>query len=400
MGGKKKKVIAANANEAGAKAGGDPGGRYFNRELSWLKFNMRVLEEAQNPAHPLLERLRFLSISGNNLDEFFMIRVAGLRGQQLRGIEERSIDGLSAAQQLAAIDKDAGKLMAAQQELWQSLKKELADERITVVGEDSLSGKDAKRAEAHFQEQIFPVLTPQALDPAHPFPFVPNLCLSMIFDLRRQSDGEQVRELVMIPASLSRFVRLPGKAACYIPIEALLRRFSGILFPGYDVLGLAAFRIVRDSDIEIEEEAEDLVRYFRNAIKRRRRGRVIRLKVEAGMPEELEELIRKELGGDAALVMETGGFLGIAELEELTREDRPDLKFTPFTPRFPERIREHDGNCFAAIRQKDIVVHHPYETFDVVVSFLDQAAADRSIARASNPPSSARYATRPRRANR
>jgi polyphosphate kinase len=357
----------------------NPDQRYFNRELSWLKFNWRVLEEAQNPQHPLLERLRFLSISGNNLDEFFMVRVAGLRGQQLQSIEELSIDGLTPSQQLAAIDIAADELMAAQQALWQNLQGELAANGIIVEDQNSLSEADAARAHQYFMEQIFPVLTPQALDPAHPFPFVPNLCLSVIFDLRRLSDGEQVRELIMIPNSLNRFMRLSGASVRYIAIEALLRRFTDTLFPGYEVLGSAAFRIVRDSDIEVEEEAEDLVRYFRSAIKRRRRGRVIRLKVEAGMPDELEMLIRRELGGKDALVMETNGFLGITELGELVDEDRSDLKFTPYTPRFPERIREHDGDCFAAIKQKDIVVHHPYEAFDVVVSFLNQAAADPDV---------------------
>ena len=375
----KKKPIAANANEIAAMPAGDPGKRYFNRELSWLKFNWRVLEEAQSAEHPLLERLRFLSISGNNLDEFFMIRVAGLRGQQRRGIEQRSIDGLTPSQQLAAIDVEADALIAAQQELWQSLKQELADERIMMLDEDALTGENAKLAEAVFREQIFPALTPQALDPAHPFPFVANLCLSVIFDLRRRSDGEQMRELILVPASLPRLVRLAGPEVRYVPIEALLRRFSSILFPGYEVLGSGAFRVIRDSDIEVEEEAEDLVRYFRSAILRRRRGRVIRLKIEADMPDELEDMIRKELGGDDAVNIETGGFLGIAELGELAEEERPDLKFKPHAPRFPERIREHDGDCFAAIRQKDIVVHHPYEAFDVVVSFLNQAAADADV---------------------
>lgn len=357
----------------------NPDQRYFNRELSWLKFNWRVLEEAQNQNHPLLERLRFLSISGNNLDEFFMVRVAGLRGQQLRDIEEVSIDGLTPSQQLAAIDEATDSLMQAQQALWSRLRAEMAENDILVEDENSLGADDAVRAHQYFMDQMFPVLTPQALDPAHPFPFVQNLCLSVIFDLKRLSDGEKVRELIMLPNSLPRFLRLSGNPVRYIAVESLLRRFSGTLFPGYEVQGSAAFRIIRDSDIEVEEEAEDLVRYFRSAIKRRRRGRVIRLKVEAGMPDELEMLIRKELGGDHALVMETDGFLGIAELGELVEEDRSDLKFIPYTPRFPERIREHDGDCFAAIKQKDIVVHHPYEAFDVVVAFLNQAAADPDV---------------------
>ena len=353
--------------------------RYFNRELSWLKFNWRVLEEAANPKHPLLERLRFLSISGGNLDEFFMVRVAGLRGQQVQKVEEPSIDGLTPTQQLAAIEEDADALMAAQQSLWLELKGALGSAGLIVVDQHDIHAEDSVAIESHFREEIFPVLTLQALDPAHPFPFIPNLGLSLIFDLRRVSDGEPVRELIMIPASLPRFIKLPGKSARHVPMETLLRHFAHLLFPGYDILGSAVFRIIRDSDIELEEEAEDLVRYFRSAIKRRRRGRVIRLKAETGMPDELEALIKRELGGGDAIISETGGFLGITDLEQLIDEGRGDLKFPPYTPRFPERVREHDGDCFAAIRQKDIVVHHPYETFDVVLAFLNQAAADPDV---------------------
>jgi polyphosphate kinase len=353
--------------------------RYFNRELSWLQFNWRVLAEAQNVKHPLLERLRFLSISGNNLDEFFMVRVAGLRGQQVQKVEEESIDGLTPTQQLHAIEIDADKLMAAQQALWLELKGALSKAGLSVVDLQAIQPEDSIGLEAHFREEIFPVLTLQALDPAHPFPFIPNLGLSLIFDLRRLSDQEPVRELIMIPGSLPRFVKLPGKAPRFVTMETLLRHFAHLLFPGYDILGSAIFRIIRDSDIELEEEAEDLVRYFRSAIKRRRRGRVIRLKAETGMPEELEQLVKRELGGGDAIITETGGFLGITDLSQLIDEDRTDLKFPSYTPRFPERIREHDGDCFAAIRQKDIVVHHPYETFDVVLAFLNQAAADPDV---------------------
>ena len=356
-----------------------PAARYFNRELSWLAFNRRVLEESQNRAHPLLERLRFLSISGNNLDEFFMVRVAGLKGQQLQDIDERSVDGLTVGQQLTSISADADALMGSQQAIWESIRVELDAAGIVVLGQDELEGENADWLEKHFRQQIFPVLTPQALDPAHPFPFIPNQGLNVIFDLKRISDGEPIRELVMIPTTMPRFVRLPGKTAQFIAIESVLRRFTGILFPGYDVEAAGAFRIIRDSDIEIEEEAEDLVRYFRTAIKRRRRGRVIRLELEPGIAPELEAAIKDELGGGNAIITETGGFLGISALDELVDEERPDLKFLPYAPRFPERIREHGGDCFAAIRAKDIIVHHPYETFDVVLSFLRQAAADPDV---------------------
>ncbi|WP_019514881.1 RNA degradosome polyphosphate kinase [Sphingomonas sp. Mn802worker] len=359
------------------------GERYFNRELSWLAFNRRVLDEACNTAHPLLERLRFLAISGDNLDEFFMVRVAGLKGQQSQDVELRSADGLTPGQQLAAITVEADALMVSQQSVWRDIRYALAETGIRVIGshaiDTALGLEEQAWLETHFKEQLFPVITPQALDPAHPFPFLPNKGMAVMFDLVRRSDKEPIRELVMLPNSMPRLVRLPGEGARYIAVESLLKRFSNLMFPGYDVLGAAEFRVLRDSDIEIEEEAEDLVRYFANAIKRRRRGRVIRLELETGMSETLASVLREELGGSDTLVTESGAFLGIGDLALLAEEDRPDLKFTPFTPRFPERIREFGGDCFAAIRAKDIIVHHPYETFDVVLAFLKQAANDPDV---------------------
>ena len=353
--------------------------RFFNRELSWLAFNSRVLEEACNPGHPLLERLRFLSISGNNLDEFFMVRVAGLKGHQLQGVEELSADGLTPAQQLAAIAAHSDVLVARQQEVWAALRKLLRAHDFEVLGIDDLAEADVTWLDRHFREQIFPVLTPQAIDPAHPFPFIPNKGLGLVFELRRPAKAELVRELLIVPSSMPRFIRLPGKAARFISIEDVIRRFVTLIFPGFEILGGGAFRVLRDSDIEVEEEAEDLVRYYRSALKRRRRGRVIRLKIEKSMPDSLETLVNEALTQGDSIVMHVDGILGIGDLEMLVEEDRPDLKFPPFTPRFPERIREHDGDCFAAIRAKDIVVHHPYETFDVVLAFLQQAAADPDV---------------------
>ena len=355
------------------------GERYFNRELSWLAFNRRVLEEACNVAHPLLERVRFLSISGSNLDEFFMVRVAGLKGQQLQEVERLSTDGMTPAQQLAAITAEADALMATQQAVWRDLRAELDAAGIAVLSSDRLDDDALPWLEKHFGEQVFPILTPQALDPAHPFPFMPNLGLAVIFDLVRVSDDEPIRELVMMPATMPRFVRLPGERARYVAMESILKRFSHLLFPGYVVHDAAEFRVLRDSDIEIEEEAEDLVRYFANAIKRRRRGRVIRLELETGITPALAAVLKDELAGSEAIVTESGSFLAVADLVALVEEDRPELKFSPFSPRFPERIREFGGDCFAAIRAKDIVVHHPYETFDVVLAFLKQAAADPDV---------------------
>ncbi len=354
-------------------------GRYFNRELSWLNFNQRVLDEARNPAHPLLERLRFLSISGNNLDEFFMVRVAGLKGQQLQGVELRSVDGLTPAQQLEAVGQRADQLMAEQQSVWHDLHQALRGAQISVIGEEPVDPRAEAWLRSHFLEQVFPIITPQALDPAHPFPFIPNKGLSLFFDLERVSDKQVVQELVILPSTLPRFVRIPGKVARYISIEALVRRFSSLLFPGFAVRESGLFRILRDSDIEIEEEAEDLVRYYRSAIKQRRRGRIIRLELERGVAEPVEEMLQSLMQGHEAMSVDIDGFVGIADLAELVEEDRPDLKFTAYVPRFPERIRESGGDCFAAIRAKDIVVHHPYESFDVVIAFLKQAAADPDV---------------------
>jgi polyphosphate kinase len=365
------------------ESGEGSGERYFNRELSWLAFNRRVLEEACNTAHPLLERVRFLSISGSNLDEFFMVRVAGLMGQQKQEVERRSPDGLSTREQLAVIVAGADALVEDQRNVWRDMRRELGDAGIHVLGsrqiDEAVTADEAAWLENHFREQIFPILTPQALDPAHPFPFMPNRGLAVIFDLTRASDGEMIRELVMLPAAMARFVRLPGEPARYVAVESLVKRFSTLIFPGYAVNGAAEFRVLRDSDIEIEEEAEDLVRYFANAIKRRRRGRVIRLELESGMPEALGVVLREELAGGDAFVTESGAFLGVHDLEAIIDENRPDLKFVPFSPRFPERIREFGGDCFAAIKAKDIVVHHPYETFEVVIEFLKQAAADPDV---------------------
>ena len=351
--------------------------RYFNRELSWLAFNRRVLEEACNPRHPLLERLRFLSISASNLDEFFMVRVAGLKAHQALGVEELSPEGLTVGQQLAAIMVEAERLVTTQHDFWATLEADLSAAGMAVVSEEPIDADAEAWLDQHFREQIFPVLTPQAIDPAHPFPFIPNRGMSLIFELKKGRTS--VRELIMAPASLPRFIRIPGATGRYIALETLIRRKTDYLFPKYEVLRGGAFRIIRDSDIEVEEEAEDLVRYFRTAIKRRRRGRVVRLELEPGMPDSLVTVVKEGLDAAYAITSETRGFLGMTDLSQLVEEDRPDLKFPPFNPRFPERIREHGGDCFAAIKEKDILVHHPYESFEVVVEFIQQAAADADV---------------------
>jgi len=357
--------------------------RFINREVSWLAFNERVLDEATNPQHPALERLRFLSISASNLDEFFMVRVAGLVGQTRAGVEVLSQDGLTPAQQLDAILQRADALMARQQAVWGDVLQDLRANHIFVREGNELTPAQIDWLEDYFLDQVLPVLTPLAIDPAHPFPFIPNLGLALALQLSRREDDNRMNALLLIPQQLNRFIRLPeaeGDAGLnFVRLETLISTFVEQTFPGYEVLGKGMFRVIRDSDIEVEEEAEDLVQLFESALKRRRRGSVIRLKLDADMPESLQRLVRKELQVDRRGVIAVNGLVGLSQTVELFAPGAPELKFTPFTARFPERIREHGGNCFSAIGEKDILVHHPYESFDVVVQFLRQAAADPDV---------------------
>ncbi|WP_390478499.1 RNA degradosome polyphosphate kinase [Altererythrobacter sp. MTPC7] len=356
------------------------GDAYFNRELSWLEFNDRVLEEARNPAYPLLERVRFLSISGSNLDEFLMIRVAGLVGQVQRGIDRISSDGRSPSQQLSEIHARLDRLSDKQQSTWRELRRLLADSGIHVADEERVDEQAYQWLKRYFLDEIMPVITPQALDPAHPFPFIQNEGLGLLFTLHK-GDQELV-EMILIPTALPRFLRVPGTGsddALYISIESLITRFAQYLFPGFDIVGDGAFRVLRDSDIEIEEEAEDLVRTFRTAIQRRRRGQVIQLELEDDFCPTAEVLLRDRLDTPGATIVKTEGMLGIEGLSGIVDEDRPDLKFASYSPRYPERVLEHDGDLFSAIREKDIVIHHPYESFDVVVDFIRQAAVDPHV---------------------
>ena len=369
---------AAAAKGRGKKAPAEPS-RFINRELSWLAFNERVLEESANTAHPLLERLRFLSISAANLDEFYMVRVAGLKAQVSAGVTSRSQDGLTPAQQLVRIAEVSAELVAGQQAEWRSLCHALREAGVVVVQPEELSETDRTWLERHFMEQIFPVLTPLAVDPAHPFPFIPNLGFAMILQLRGTSDAKDMTALLPIPRQLARFVRLPGRGARYLALEELITLHLDWLFPGFEPIAKGYFRVIRDSEIELEEEAEDLVRVFEIALKRRRRGVAIHLEINAGMPGALRDVVIDEVEIPESDVFELEGLIGVDDVKQLISDDRQDLLFQPYRARFPERIRDFGGDCFAAIRAKDIVVHHPYESFDVVVQFLRQAAADPNV---------------------
>jgi polyphosphate kinase len=365
--------------------------RFINRELSWLAFNTRVLEEAENANHPLLERLRFLSISASNLDEFYMVRVAGLHEQVKAGVSTLSLDGLTPTEQLTRVHAAAGKLIERQQERWRTLRVELRGAGISVLDPEELTGDERRFLKQLFMAEVFPLLTPLAVDPAHPFPFIPNLGFAIALKLKRKGDGRALNALIPVPSQVTRFIDVTSAhpQTELAPGERLQRRFLALentiplflneLFPGYSVEAQGAFRVVRDSDIEIQEEAEDLVREFEARLKERRLGDIVRLKVEARMPEDLRAFIVREIEADPRDVVIVDGMLGLSALSALVQEERPDLKFKRFEPRFPERIKDFGGDSFAAIRAKDILVHHPFESFDSVVQFVRQAAADPAV---------------------
>jgi polyphosphate kinase len=377
-------ILADEAAQPDIEALRSSPARFVNREVSWLQFNMRVLEEAANPNHPLLERMRFVSISASNLDEFFMVRVAGLKGQVRAGIATQSADGLTPTEQLDEIATLAQHLHLEQQDAWQTLREELYDKDVVIHEAADLSPDQVKYLQRLFREEIFPVLTPIAVDPAHPFPFIPNLGFTLAFELNRPGSTQTLTALVRVPSNLDRFITLPSGLTSegrieVVTIDTLINMFLHKMFPGYEVGGAGSFRVIRDSEIEIDDEAADLVIEFESALRQRRRGQLIRLEIEKKMPRALRRMISERLGATPTDTFEVEGFLGLADAAKICEIDRPDLKFQPYVPRYPERVRDHNGDVFAAIRAKDLLVHHPFESFDVVAQFLMQAARDPDV---------------------
>ncbi|WP_395496099.1 RNA degradosome polyphosphate kinase [Acetobacter sp. KSO5] len=360
--------------------------RFINRELSWLAFNQRVVEEADNARNPLLERLRFLSISASNLDEFYSVRVAGLVGQVREGLVAFSPDGLTPAEQLDAVRERCAQLLREQQRIWVELRGLLADAGVVLCEPSDLDEADRAWLHTCFMDRVFPVLTPLAVDPAHPLPFIPNMGLALGLRLLLAENGAfAMNALILLPAQVERFIRLPSKDGAgnrtvrFIRLENLITLCMDQLFPGLVVGESGMLRVVRDTDVEFEDEAEDLVRSYESALKRRRRGVVIHLDMEKRVPTELADAIASGLDLPPEEIAVHSGMIGVVDLKQMIVDDRPDLLFPPYTPRFPERILDFNGDCFAAIRAKDLLVHHPFESFDVVVQFLRQAALDPNV---------------------
>jgi len=359
--------------------------QYFNRELSWLKFNDRVLSLASDRDLPLHERMNFLSISATNLDEFLNVRFSGLVGQYKSGVSELSIDGKSPHEQVQATNTQISTLIDTQYSIWGDLSSELKNVNINILKLNQINQEQKASLKQYFLDSILPVLSPIAIDPAHPFPFIPNLGLTMAFVMNgvsKKSKDENLYVILPIPSTIERFIFVNEmeKQKTFITVEDLVELFASDLFPNKKIFDITKFRILRDTEIEIQEESEDLVVFYEEALQRRKRGEVVYVEIENQTSSLLMEFIKNEMNVEDYFVKEIDGILGLESVRELTKINPSSLySYKKFSPRFPERIREHNGNCFAAIKQKDIIVHHPYESFDVVVQFLQQASQDPDV---------------------
>lgn len=354
----------------------------INRELSWLAFNERVLAEADNSHHPLLERLRFIAISASNLDEFFMVRVAGLKHLVTRGIKLDYYNSFVSPQsQLKAIDARIRHLLAQQQEILPHLLQALSDygtSGISIVSTNQLDDADKKHVKEFIINEVIQIITPQTLDPAHPFPFIANEGLGMFMDLK-ESNNKHKTALIMLSSVIKRFCKLPGESNRFITLEDAILLNLDEIFPNHELMDHVLFRVLRDSEIEYDEEAEDLVTTFENALRARRRGNVIALQLSADRSSPLIDVLADELKVSEDDRFYVGGMIDLSNLSQICNAGSEKLRFPSYTARFPERIRDFGGDCFAAIRAKDILVHHPYESFDVVLQFLRQAAEDPKV---------------------
>jgi polyphosphate kinase len=355
--------------------------KYINREISWLKFNLRVLAEASNLKNPILERLKFLSIAANNLDEFFMVRVAGIYNQIKDKVSFLSHDGLTSEKQLERIIIKTKRLLAASNEAWSNLKVDLSKEGILFVSYRDLNKSEKVRLNKIFRENIYPILTPLIIDPSHPFPFVPNKGHFLVMLLNKRNKSKKFFATILIPQNIERFINISNRMDVkkYLSIEHIISNYVNYLFPGYHLNKYTSVRIIRDSDIEFEEEAEDLILYLEKALKKRRRGRIVKLEIRSNADPLLKKFVYKKLEVTEDEVYEMDSFVGVHQIDQIYNKKNTNLVFKSFNPRQVERLKQFNDDYFATIKAKDFIVHHPYETFDAVIQFLTQAAEDPNV---------------------
>ncbi|MFZ9349741.1 MAG: RNA degradosome polyphosphate kinase, partial [Candidatus Fonsibacter ubiquis] len=347
----------------------------------WLKFNLRVLAEASNLKNPILERLKFLSIAANNLDEFFMVRVAGIYNQIKDKVSFLSHDGLTSQKQLERIIIKTKRLLTASNQAWFNLKVDLSKEGILFVSYRDLNKSEKVRLNKIFRENIYPILTPLIVDPSHPFPFVPNKGHFLVMLLNKRNKSKKFFATILIPQNIERFINISNRMDVkkYLSIEHIISNYVNYLFPGYHLNKYTSVRVIRDSDIEFEEEAEDLILYLEKALKKRRRGRIVKLEIRSNADPLLKKFVYKKLEVTEDEVYEMDSFVGVHQIDQIYNKKNTNLVFKSFNPRQVERLKQFNNDYFATIKAKDFIVHHPYETFDAVIQFLTQAAEDPNV---------------------